>query len=92
MEEENPDFELITLCPPMVYGEVVQYVPSTEALNTSSGRLYEILTGKAKEIPVQGPMLFVNVQDLGNAHALAIVSIFIYIPWYLPITNDLVTL
>jgi hypothetical protein len=76
MEEEKPDFELITLCPPLVYGEVAQYVPSTEALNTSSERLYEILTGKAKEIPVQGVMIFVNAQDLGNAHALAIVSLF----------------
>jgi hypothetical protein len=77
MEEENPDFELITLCPPMVYGEVVQYLPSTAALNTSSERLYEILTGKAKEIPAQGPILFVNVQDLGNAHSLAIVSVLL---------------
>jgi len=77
MKEEKPDFELITLCPPMVYGEVAQYVPSTEALNTSSERLYTILAGKVKEIPTQGVVLFVNVQDLGNAHVLAIVSLLL---------------
>lgn len=74
MKEQNPQFELITLCPPTVYGEVAQYVPSTDALNTSSERLNAILTGLTREIPLQTLMFFVNAQDLGKAHALAIVS------------------
>lgn len=81
VKEENPHFELVTLCPPMVYGEVAQYVKSADQLNTSSAVLNSILKGLSKEVPFQGVMLFVNVKDLANAHVLAIVRINISITY-----------
>jgi hypothetical protein len=48
---------------------------SVDQLNTSSASLYGYFTGKQKEIAPPGVMLWVNVIDVGTAHALAIVRI-----------------
>lgn len=74
VKEENPTFELITLCPPMVFGEVAQYIKSADQLNTSSASLYNVLVGKDKEVSPQAVMIWVNVKDLAKAHALAIAA------------------
>ncbi|KAG8833217.1 methylglyoxal reductase (NADPH-dependent) gre2 [Serendipita sp. 399] len=72
VKENNPQFDLVTLCPPMIYGEVAQYTPSAKSLNTSSVSLYAVLTGQQKEIEVQHVMIFTNVQDIAQAHVLAL--------------------
>ena len=74
MKEEKPHFELITLCPPMVFGQAAQFVESADQLNTSSASLYSVLVGKNKEIGPLSIPLWVNVADVGTAHMLAIVS------------------
>ncbi|PVG04397.1 NAD(P)-binding protein [Serendipita vermifera] len=72
VKEEKPQFELVVLCPPMVFGEVAQYTESVDKLNTSSAGLYAILTGQNKEIETQSIMIFCNVIDLAVAHIRAI--------------------
>lgn len=75
MEENKPHFDLVALCPPMVFGQVAQYVPSAEALNTSSAALFQMLSPGANadgSIPPHSVALWVNVADLGTAHVLAL--------------------
>ncbi|PVG04409.1 NAD(P)-binding protein [Serendipita vermifera] len=72
IKEEKPDFEVVTICPPRIFGEVAQYVKSIDQLNTSSASLYNMLTGRQKEITAPGLTIFCNVSDVGLAHILAI--------------------
>ncbi|QRV84238.1 NADPH-dependent methylglyoxal reductase GRE2 protein [Ceratobasidium sp. AG-Ba] len=72
METESPNFELVTLCPPMVYGPVLQEVPAMNKLNTSSTAFYSIFTGETKELKFPGVWLWVDVRDIALAHVRAI--------------------
>ncbi|KAG8831531.1 methylglyoxal reductase (NADPH-dependent) gre2 [Serendipita sp. 400] len=72
MKENSPQFDLVVLCPPMIYGDVAQYTPSISSLNTSSASLYAVLSGQDKEISQQHVMIFCNVADIGRAHVLAV--------------------
>ncbi|KAG8713455.1 methylglyoxal reductase (NADPH-dependent) gre2 [Ceratobasidium sp. 394] len=72
VDNEKPSFELITLCPPMVYGPVIQEVTSMDKLNTSSAAFYNIFAGKTKELTSPGVWLWVDVRDIANAHVAAI--------------------
>lgn len=85
MKENQPQFELVTICPPMVYGQVAQYVASADQLNTSSAALYAVFSGQQKEVASQRVMLFCNVADVGIAHVLAIVRVSPHYQWFLSV-------
>ncbi|PVG04398.1 NAD(P)-binding protein [Serendipita vermifera] len=72
LKEEKPKFELVTICPPMIFGQVAQYIESADQLNTSSASLYAVFSGQQKEIQSQDVMIFANVIDVGTAHILAV--------------------
>ncbi|KAG9123472.1 methylglyoxal reductase (NADPH-dependent) gre2 [Ceratobasidium sp. 392] len=71
-EAEKPSYELITLCPPMVYGPVLQEVTDMNKLNTSSAAFYNIFAGKVKELNGPGVWLWVDVRNIAYAHVAAI--------------------
>ena len=72
IEQENPNFSLATMCPPLVLGPIVHYLNSLDALNTSNQRIRNIIQGKAKEeLPAGNPFLWVDVRDLALCHVLA---------------------
>lgn len=71
LESEKPSFSVTTLCPPMIYGPVMQQVKSLDDLNTSSMRVLKLYQGIQKSGPVGSPM-HVDVRDLALAHVLAI--------------------
>lgn len=70
---EKPNFDVATVCPPLVLGPVVHHFASLETINTSNERLVALLEGKWKEeIPPTGPVQFwVDVRDTARAHILA---------------------
>ncbi|KAG8722972.1 methylglyoxal reductase (NADPH-dependent) gre2 [Ceratobasidium sp. 395] len=72
VEKEKPSYELIALCPPMVYGPVLQEVTDMSKLNTSSAAFYNIFAGKVKELQSPGVWLWVDVRDIAEAHIAAI--------------------
>ncbi|KAB5593820.1 NADPH-dependent methylglyoxal reductase GRP2 [Ceratobasidium theobromae] len=72
VEAEKPHYDLVTLCPPMVYGPVTQEVTDMKKLNTSSAPFYEIFSGQTKELAGPGVWLWVDVRDIARAHVLAI--------------------
>ena len=71
--DEKPNFDLVTVCPPAVFGPIVHHLASLEAINTSNERVVNLLTGKWKEkIADLGPVsLWIDVRDLAAAHIKA---------------------
>lgn len=73
VEKEKPNFDLVTINPPLVLGPIVSYLNSLDAINTSNQRVRDIVQGRFKErIPPTGMWLFVDVRDVALAHIRAI--------------------
>lgn len=72
VEAEKPRFDLVTLCPPMVYGPVLQEVTDMNKLNTSSAAFYSIFSGQTKDLSQPGVWIWVDVRDIAQAHVEAI--------------------
>jgi len=74
VENNKPNFNVTTLCPPMVYGPAAHSVESLKGLNTSSADIYRLINGSEKTVPDTAFFAFVDVRDLGEAHVLAFES------------------
>ncbi|KAG8713453.1 methylglyoxal reductase (NADPH-dependent) gre2 [Ceratobasidium sp. 394] len=72
IETEKPNFDLVTICPPLVYGPVLQEVTSMKALNTSSAQFYSIFNGEDKQLNNVRVWLWVDVRDVAKAHVAAL--------------------
>ncbi|KAG8768346.1 methylglyoxal reductase (NADPH-dependent) gre2 [Ceratobasidium sp. 428] len=72
MDIEKPSFDLVTICPPMVYGPVIQEVTSMASLNLSSKKFYAMFSGQEKELSPDVFWLWVDVRDVAEAHVAAI--------------------
>ena len=72
--EEKPNFDLVTVCPPLVLGPVVHHLATLDAINTSNQTPVNVLKGKFRdEIPASGPVpLWVDVRDVARAHVRAL--------------------
>lgn len=72
VEKEKPNFDLATICPPLVFGPVVHHLNSLSAINTSNARFVDLIQGKMKdEIAPTGVHLWVDVRDVALAHVEA---------------------
>ncbi|KAJ5108316.1 Ketoreductase azaE [Penicillium angulare] len=74
LELEQPDYDLVVMNPPLVYGPVMPHIHALESLNTSNQRVRDIVQGKCVEgaIPPTGTFLWTDVRDLALAHVRAI--------------------
>ncbi|VUC31102.1 unnamed protein product [Clonostachys rosea] len=74
VEKEKPNFDVVALNPPMVYGPVVHHLGSLSRLNTSNMRIRDFIQGKHRdnELPPTRNYLFTDVRDLALAHVKAI--------------------
>lgn len=73
MEKEKPNFDIATINPPLVFGPVVPYLNSLDAVNTSNLRMKNIIQGQIKEqLAPTGVFLWVDVRDVALAHVRAI--------------------
>ncbi|KAL7265894.1 methylglyoxal reductase (NADPH-dependent) gre2, partial [Rhizina undulata] len=66
------NFTVTTICPPLVYGPLVQPVSSIKHLNTSSASLYQMINKTQETVPPQAIWGFVDARDLGVAHVRAL--------------------
>lgn len=75
VRDNKPNFDLVTVNPPMVFGPIVHHLDDVSGINTSNERFVNAVTGvwkKAGEVPNQGPILiWVDVRDVAKAHVLA---------------------
>ncbi|KAH8685714.1 putative cinnamoyl-CoA reductase [Tricladium varicosporioides] len=71
VNDNKPNFDVTTICPPMVYGPSSAYLPDLKHLNTSSADIYRFTNGSEKTVPDTAFFAFVDVRDLGEAHVRA---------------------
>ncbi|KAK7705509.1 hypothetical protein SLS57_010043 [Botryosphaeria dothidea] len=72
VETHAPAFDLVTLCPPMVFGPVRHPgVATPAALNESNAQLWSV-TDKTALIPAVRVPLWIDVRDLARAHVEAL--------------------
>ncbi|KAG9238131.1 hypothetical protein BJ875DRAFT_87815 [Amylocarpus encephaloides] len=69
--DNKPNFDITSICPPMVYGPSSVGFPGFAKLNTSSADIYRFMSGSLKEVPETGFYGFVDVRDLAEAHVRA---------------------
>lgn len=72
VNSEKPGFDLVTICPPLVYGPALQEVTSMKKLNTSSAGIYSIFNGEEKDPQNVGIWLWVDVRNVAEAHLAAL--------------------
>ena len=74
VEKEKPNFDVVTINPPLVFGPVTHYVSSLDGLNTSNERVRDIIQGNFldKALPHTGIYLWADVRDVALAHIRAI--------------------
>jgi nucleoside-diphosphate-sugar epimerase len=71
VKKNKPNFTISTICPPMVYGPASHSVSSLDNMNTSSADIYRLINGSEKTVPQTQFFGFVDVRDVGEAHARA---------------------
>ena len=73
VEKEKPNFQISTLNPPLVFGPIVNYLNSLDAVNTSNQRFRDMMQGKMKDgLTPTGTFIWTDVRDLAEAHVKAI--------------------
>ncbi|KAK4463011.1 putative 3-beta hydroxysteroid dehydrogenase isomerase [Cladorrhinum samala] len=77
-EDASCGFDIVTLCPPMTFGPVVHPVRARDELNESNAMIWKVvkyLKGEGEEsLPVSRVPFWVDVRDLAEAHALALLK------------------
>ncbi|KJJ31293.1 putative NAD dependent epimerase/dehydratase [Aspergillus flavus AF70] len=74
MATENPSFDLVTICPPYVFGPVKNATTSLVNLNTSSMDVYRLMSPMSKPSHAVPPTLvwaWADVRDVADAHLKA---------------------
>ena len=71
VERKKPAFSVSTVCPPMVYGPIAQYIESINKLNKSSSEIWNLINGSQATVPPTSFPAFSNVVDLARAHKFA---------------------
>lgn len=73
IKKENPNFDIVTLCPPMTFGPVVHPVSRVQDLNESNAMLWKVASGaKGEEFPAARVPFWIDVRDLAKAHVEAL--------------------
>ncbi|KIW66910.1 hypothetical protein PV04_06197 [Phialophora macrospora] len=67
IQKEKPGFDMVTLCPPMIFGPFVHPVAKLEELNDSAAKLWEVASG-VDPMPLARVPFWIDVRDLAQAH------------------------
>ncbi|KAH8678004.1 hypothetical protein BX600DRAFT_479451 [Xylariales sp. PMI_506] len=70
IKEQKPSFDLVTICPPWIFGPYATELRSTKHLSESVGLLYNMLD--AKEVPPFDFGGYADVREVAAAHVLAL--------------------
>ena len=68
---ENPQFEVSTICPPLIYGPPEHAVDDMSKLNTSAADFYRLMNGSCDQVPDTAFFAFVDVREVAEAHLRA---------------------
>lgn len=68
VSNEHPQFDITTICPPMIYGPLGHLVNDMSKLNTSAADFYRLMNGSSQDTPSTTFFAFVDVRDVAEAH------------------------
>lgn len=71
---ESPNFEITTICPPMIYGPIANPVTTMSQLSLSCADIYRLIDGTESDVPETDYSAFCDVRDVAKAHLLAFES------------------
>lgn len=71
IKDEAPHFDLVTLCPPLVFGPIVHPLSKLSELNDSTALVYKVVSGE-NPLPNGRVTAWVDVRDLAFAHVEAL--------------------
>ncbi|BGP57958.1 hypothetical protein JCM8202_002143 [Rhodotorula sphaerocarpa] len=75
VETEKPQFDIVTVQPPLIFGPVIHQVASPDSLNTSVNNFYQFLVGKKSAEDAQtGFGSFVDVRDVAKIHVESLLN------------------
>lgn len=73
VRDRRPAFDLVSLCPAMVFGPVLHRPTSPAELNTSNGLVWAALSaGRSGPVPPTRGPVWVDVRDVASAHVGAL--------------------
>ncbi len=74
LKDEKPGFDIVTICPPMIYGPLAHTIKSTADLNESSARIYNLFINSKADAPLppEGLYLYADPREVAAAHIAAI--------------------
>jgi nucleoside-diphosphate-sugar epimerase len=77
VKEEKPNFDLVSLNPPMIYGPLKHTVENVKDVNESNARIYSNFVNSSKDAPLppNGVHMYVDVRDLAIAHVKAVTTL-----------------
>lgn len=70
IDKEKPRFDVVVLCPPMIYGPLLQEVASPDKLNESAENVYRLF--HATSPPSSSFPAFCDVRDVASLHVKAL--------------------
>lgn len=68
MEQHKPKFSLTTICPPYIFGPLLNTPSSMSKLNESAEVIYRLFNGSITEVPATDFAAFADVRDVAQAH------------------------
>lgn len=72
---KDEDLSLATVCPPYVFGPILQDVSSPDGINTSVSAFWAVASGGTAAADLPGPQgNWVDVRDVARAHFLALTT------------------
>lgn len=75
VRERRPHFDLVTLCPSMVFGPVAGRLDSPRGLNESNAVLWKVASGGSlQSLPPARFNFWIDVRDLAEIHVQALLS------------------
>lgn len=86
MEEEKPKFDLVVLCPSMVFGPVAGKLSSIDGLGESDRMLWRVVSGG--DLPPARFNFWVDVRDLAECHVRALLTAEAGGKRYLPMPEE----
>lgn len=74
VENNETTFDLVTLCPPMVFGPWAHPLDSLSEINMSNEKIRDLVLG-TDSIPTSRVTAWVDVRDLAQAHVAALLNL-----------------
>ncbi|KFA76438.1 hypothetical protein S40288_07150 [Stachybotrys chartarum IBT 40288] len=73
VNKEKPNFDLVAINPPLVFGPILKIL-SVARINTSNQRIYDMLQGRfaGGQLPPTGVFLWADVRDVAASHVNAL--------------------